>query len=566
MAKKKRHHPGSPVPARVAQDYALIEQELDGIETAVEDPTRAQAQTRLDQLFRHRRQLPEVLFRRLLSGRTRHVPLMLGLLDLSAAERSEGYLRRILAAPESPDPVRYFVRQRMGWPIEDEVSGRRAFLGTLRDAPATLVEAVHQASASWPPDGNALTEVLNFLEVLPATEREPIVTRMAADLGAEAGWLLRALLHNDFARTARRALDGLLAHRPPGAEAAVRRLAETASNTNVRRDARKALQRLAGEPAQLPAAKALPPLDDLVASVYDLSGAQTMWVVRTESADLCMFANFLCQDGSGLVSVLGLRFSSLDVVDAMQDYSESNGPPLIGIELAAARAIIAEALEENARSGEPVPPEFEFWEPVLHDSYPPPAADTSVVTSLDDTPYAGRHDLIERSGELAEHVCFIGWAYDSEDVWRHIRGLPPPLLEPWTAQDYAKLTDRLVNDAEAARLRRLLGRQAWLLEQEGEEEARDVALAVAAALAASRRGERARIPFILAIIERSIAGLFSGLLPDDDQDDDLDVFLTALPILTPPPLDQPPPLTAPKLRLVGGPAVPRPRKRNLSRG
>ena len=68
MARQKQRG-GTRLPARVAQDYAALDRVLDRMETAMLAGQPAEAQAILETVWKQRRQMPEVLTRRLIEGR-----------------------------------------------------------------------------------------------------------------------------------------------------------------------------------------------------------------------------------------------------------------------------------------------------------------------------------------------------------------------------------------------------------------------------------------------------------------------------------------------------------------
>ncbi|MGH2604247.1 MAG: hypothetical protein ACRDJ9_33280, partial [Dehalococcoidia bacterium] len=380
--------------------------------------------------------------------------------------------------------------------------------------------ACGQATVFWPPDGEVLDEVLAYIEVLPPDRAVAVVERIVAELDRAAAWLLHALLHGDDRGLVRLALREIDRLRPPGSAGAVQRLADTTRDAKLQREAVDLLHHLRA-PAEPLEPVPLPPLDRVLASIIDGSGTQVVCVIRRPVDEGAVtFANLLCQDDWGLKGVLGALHSTPEMLAEALDHFEEDGIHLVEVDLATARGIVAAAIEENAASGRPIAAEFEFWEMLLHDSYPPPAGEPLIAAELDDAPHTGRADLVEQGGDLLDHPAFDAWTFDPILTGRAMDGVPPPIAEDaWTERQYRPLIKRLVDRRERDRLRRGLRRQAWLLDRDGDADARDTALATAAALADAKPDDLAKLPFLRHMVEHSVDEFLQPLaLPPLDDD------------------------------------------------
>jgi hypothetical protein len=125
------------------------------------------------------------------------------------------------------------------------------------------------------------------------------------------------------------------------------------------------------------------------------------------------------------------------------------------------------------------------------------------VPELDDAPLAGRHDLLPAGEDLPDHDAFDSWGFEPDHVIEALSHTPPPRGR-WTNRQYRPLITRLVPPPERDRLRRNLRRQAWLLEQSGDYETRDVALATAAAMKDAKPADLVRLPFLRHLVEHSV--------------------------------------------------------------
>lgn len=468
----------SPQEARGAGEPAVVNSALEPLieraERAVLAGDLATLRALVGQLWPDRHALPELLTRRLVEGRTRAPLLTLELLGGFAGRAATPYLQRVADDAAVADLVRWSARRRLGWPERGQARRRLAFLAALRDPDRALVDAVAQATAAWPPDGELLDEVLGYLVALPAPRRQGVLRRIAAQLGARAGWLLHAALFLDDAATPRLALAEIARLRPPGAAEAVARLAATARSRQLRDAAATTAQRLRLRVLDrlAPAPARLPPLTEALLSALDGAGYQLACVVRQWPDGLCWVVYCLLHAEAGLRAVTGLSRATADLLAAQLAGVQERGVALVAVGLPALRGAVQRALTRSAAAGRRVPPSFELWEPALHDQYPPPPDEPVLEVALDDRAYVARTDLVAASGALAEHPFFRAW---------------------WLPE---------LADAARGRLRERLCHQAWLLERADDHRARDQALAVAARLAAGPPAEVAHLPFLRQLAAR----------------------------------------------------------------
>jgi hypothetical protein len=506
-----------PGPTRVLSQ-ADVERMLDDFEGALLGGDGAAVPGLVERLWQVRSRLPEPLTRRLIDGRTQVPGLLLELLGGFAGGRARTYFRRIAESRDAPDITRFGAQRRAGWPERGEAKKRRAFLETLRDADGTLVEAVEQGTEGWPPSGDVLQEVVGYLLALPAARQRALIERAVEGLGARAAWLLYALLHVDGPEIQRLALGELVRLRAPGAAGPIGRLGKTTRHPDLRAEAGAAVQRLGLQvvdrraPAEsLP----LPPIDRALLSLVDGDGGQVILVVRRLQDGPLLMADIFWNDHWGIKSAFGASRAAPDVVEEIVEGLEDEGIALVEADLAAVRGVLAAALEVNAASGHGLPPEFELWEPLVHDAYPPPSGEPLAVPELDDGPYLGRRELVRSSGRLADHPFFESWGFDAASTSYAMLGTPPPSGSRWTDRQYRPLIEQLVDSGAGARLRQRLRRQAWVLEQDGDTEARDLALATAAQLAGADSADLVKQPFLRRLVERSvmkmIGAMFSGI-------------------------------------------------------
>ena len=456
-------------------------------------------------------QVPELVTRRLIDGRTGVPAYWFDFLEATTGRQALKHLRRIAEDPAAADIVRFGARRRAGWPQRGAAKRRQAFLATLKDAESTLVAAADQATWSWPADGNILEEVLGYLAVISPERRLAVARRVGETLGGRATWLLRGVLHIPDPPTQRLALDWLVRLRDPGAAGPVARLAKTAKDGQVKSEAAAAAQRLrlravGGKP---PEPQTLPGIDRALLSAIDSDGGQVVLIVRKHDEHTRMVTNILLDDQCGIMGAMGLSRCVPEQVAGEVDELVNGGVPMVEVDLAAARWVLEQSVEINGATGHALPPEYEVWELLAHDSYPPAEDEPTVVAELDDTPYRRRADLVKASGQLVDHPFFRIWTLPPEQTAAAMLRTPPPLGPDLGDRQYRRMIQELVDEPMLAGLRQRLRHQAWLLERSGDMAARDMALAVAAQLAEGKASELGKQPFLRGLVNRS---LFVGLL------------------------------------------------------
>ena len=512
MARSKKPSAGKPKPAPVTRINPEVEQTLDRIDEALLGGDPAQVPTLVEQLWRSRRSLPEILTQRVITGRARIPAFTFDLLGGFAGAEAAKYLRRIAATPQLLDIVRWGARRRASWPERGQAKRRLEFLATLQDADETLVVAVDQGTVTWPPDNDILEEVLAYLLVLPSERRQAAVTRIAAAIGLRAGLLLHAVLHIDDPATQRLALSELLRLREPGAAAPIARLARTARDAGIRAEAKAAARRLRLRPVEDAAAfppLPLPPVEDVTITGIDGDGGQVVIVVRRLAEGVFAMVDVLYKDNWGIKDSLGASRATVDRTEFILESLQLEDIEAVAGDLAAARSVIAMAIEDNAATGQPIPPAFELWEPLLHETYPPADDEPVATTELDDAPYGDRRDLVRMSGALADHPFFESWGFERADMVVALFTTPPPGRSGRLGdRQYKRLIEQLVTPDVRETFRRRLRRQAWLLQKDDDEPARDLALATAAHLASATPAELSKLPFLRALVDHSIAHLY----------------------------------------------------------
>jgi hypothetical protein len=496
---------------------AEIEHLLNVLDAAMLEGDQAGVAAATDRLWAHRRQLPALLVERLIGGRAQIPGLAFELLGGFAGPTvGERALRRVAAAP---DIIRWGARRRVGWPQRGEARARLEFLLSLKDADATLVEAVVQAGWAMLPDIEVLEEVLAYLAILPAERRQAVVQRALGEPEPSPAlpWLLRAVLHVPDPELVRLAIGELVRSRDRAAAGALRRLAQTTRDAGLRTEAEAAERRLRLQLVDRPSPtweeEPTPwlPLEAVHLSAVDGAGAQVLLLLRHWEAGTRLVADVLQTDTWGLKDAFGRYRAPAGELASLSVEFFRTGVGLVEADLPSARGALITALATNVATGRPVPPTFELWEPFFHDTFPPTTDEATAVPELDEAAFASRADLVRRSAALLEHPFFESWFFNPDEIGPLLDGV---VLGPGgrlKEVQYGPLIRQLVDAPLRERLRQRLRRQAWILDRDGDGRARDLALAIAASLAEATAAGLTKHPFLRAMVDASLDSLLPAL-------------------------------------------------------
>jgi hypothetical protein len=497
------------------------EEQIQRLLEELEEATRSDEPQRVvalaDQLWASRRAVVPVLVDRLTSGKTTAPLVLLQLLPTFAGSGARQQLSKVARDTRTADIVRFSARRRLGWPERGEAKARVAFVSSLRDGVATLVEALDTLrGAPYPLGGETLEEVLKYLLVMPSAQAREVVTLGVRMMGRQIAWLLRALLHAREPSLRDIALDGILEIGDPGATAAMERASKISGHPDFASRVKDATQRLVSEQQATEGMRSaeplpLPPIHSTYLSAIDGGGGQVAIAVRRQGESLMVMSQFYLQEGWGVKDTLGLEnlpweaMKELyetwgDRLDALRGEREGEEIPLVEVDASALRGALAQAERINLATNHRFPREFEIWEPLLHDQ-DPPASDEPVVTpELDDTGYLDRDDLYRRSDELLQHRLFGSWLFEPAEVASVLEKSLPPAASKLTVRQFRPIIDALLDDVTRRGLRDRLRRQAWLLRHSGDEEEAEIALAAAAGLAEGHPSELARHPLLQQMV------------------------------------------------------------------
>lgn len=468
----------------------------------------------LAEVWRLRTQAPAVLAERLAGQRAAVPDFAFDLLRGFAGSSSPSVLRRIYDDPRAPDLTRWAARRRAPWPEHGEARARLAFLAELRAPDEALLRALAVASASKPPDGEVLHELLAYLGVLPPERAQRILVTAIAEPPPRLEWLLRGALHLPKPPIQQLLIDELVRRRDLASADALARLAVSAASPEIRQAAATAGRRLmiseVGRSVASADAAEWPLLEHIFASPIDGDGGQTLLLTRTwPVGGQTLVVHVFHKDGWGLKDVIGIsRESAEDVQDTLMTFL-SQGIPLVEIDLATARGILAHAVARNAATGHALPPAFEVWAPFFHDHFPPLPDEQIVPAELPHSQLARHTPLPKKSAQLLAHPFFDAWFFNPDEIAPQLESRPDWLSGLSSPRGYASILAALLDDQQQELLVSRLQRQARLLEYVGDQQARKMALAVAASLARKDVSPDQQ-PFLREMVDRSVRNLLLG--------------------------------------------------------
>ncbi len=469
----------------------------------------------LDQLEATGKKGREAILRRILENRSENPGVSLILLNIIAGDNASEYMLRVANGKMVDDKLRFIARMLAPWSMGTADQERAVFLNSLKDPVGTLVSGVASAFTQPFPILRTLDSVVHFLCVMDSEPRNAVLSRVSQSQPEGAPWLLRAALHMGDAETQRLALKELMRLGSFASVPAIQRLAATTGQPEMRQEATEAAARLAGlasttlETGRL----VMLPVDRDFLSEAGVRGEQTGMVIRGPDAEgEYVLMELVMDDLEGIDrEILGETGATEEQISAILDVHTEAPIDLVDVDVADVRGRVAAALSTHAGRSIPIPPAFEIWEPLLHDSFPPAAAEPVEKPELPDAGYVFRHDLVEASADLLAHDYFANWLLDSPAIADLLAEVPPPQDGILRDAEFRRFIPGVMTDEKRAQLRTALRRQAYLLDQGGDEAERDTALAVAAELGRGDMESLIKLPFLQALVVETIIYLMSGL-------------------------------------------------------
>ncbi len=161
---------------------------------------------------------------------------------------------------------------------------------------------------------------------------------------------------------------------------ALQRLLVAGGDKNRLKAARRALYRLSQRgvpvapvaPAPAPAPVFEEPVLAALASPYDGSGTQLMWVVRQNRWGDLRLAVFMLSDEEGVKECFGLDPCSKKEWQRQREWAGEEDIPMTAVGLSACRWLIAQAREINQASDSDLPAELDRWQRLLESSQAQP--------------------------------------------------------------------------------------------------------------------------------------------------------------------------------------------------
>ena len=460
-------------------------------------------------LWRHHGLVADAAMDRLVSGQARMPEMTMDLIGGFVGRGQERYYRRVAESPAAPGGVRLRARKRLAWPERREDTARAAFLHTLADPAHAMAELVIEADRLVPVVED-LREVVGYLKAVAADERSRLLVPLldAASHTDAWLWLARALLHIPDPVLQPALLRAAVDHRDGLAAGSVARLACTAADPAVRREAEAALARWRMAGAVPPDGRArwdwepAMPIRELWLTNVDGDGAQAALIVRGQPDHPPVFCHFVWRDTWGPRDAYGHTLRPADDTGEVVDAMQAGGVPMVrvgGDVEAVAAACVRAMVAASAASRRAWPPVMEVWAPLVS---PTAAADPSSTASpwgehltLDDAPYRRRQRLRDLGDELLDHRFFVSWSLDGARVRRAL---------PRIAGNPLDLLSATLRPADLTRLRMRLRRQAWLLEHAGDRRARDITLAAAAGLGEATRTDLDQHAILRGMLTRTL--------------------------------------------------------------
>jgi hypothetical protein len=160
-----------------------------------------------------------------------------------------------------------------------------------------------------------------------------------------------------------------------------------------------------------------------MASTYDGSGTQLVWVVRQNRWGDLRLAVFMLNDEVGLKDCFGLAPCSKKEWQRQREWATEEDVPMTEVGLSACRWLIEQAREINQVSGAELPAELDRWERLLESSQAQPWPEELSPDHLHAHP-----ELLAESKRLVKAEECQGWL-PGENLEQHAEELDEALLQ-----------------------------------------------------------------------------------------------------------------------------------------
>jgi hypothetical protein len=242
-----------------------------------------------------------------------------------------------------------------------------------------------------------------------------LLARLAQQGQVQAVPLLELAASGSDGDLALAAIEALGTVRATEAAQALQSLAASGGDKARLKAARRSLYRLSQLGVQLPPLASVPapapvfeePVVAAMASPYDGSGTQLMWVVRQNRWGDLRLASFLLSDEQGVKDCFGLDPCSKKEWQRQREWAAAEDVPITEVGLSACRWLIAQAREINQASGSELPAELDRWERLLESSQAQPWPEELSPDHLHAHP-----ELLAESRRLVKAEECQGWLPD----------------------------------------------------------------------------------------------------------------------------------------------------------
>jgi len=397
--------------ARTVEHEIAVQGMFEALETALEARDAETVQRAIQELKQHRTAAAKECERRLLKPRSSASVFLVDLLQTLTIPKHEAALHRVAKNRTAPDYVRFSAQRLAGWNTTDVAGQRLTFLDSLSN-PTGILTSIASAEMTLSVDGiAAIEEVLRYLQAMPANRRLGVVANMADAMSESFTSLASALAHVDDPQLQELVIAWLREHSSGPTVGVLERVSRTAIDPGIRLAAAEAAFYSTGNAGRQATDREieqikLPAIGTTMLSNVDSDGEQIVVLSRERAPGWIGFVQLYWDDTTGVRDIFGVAYAPAESLEDIRDDFEAEGRGAVEASPGEVRGIFQAALEVSARTGHPLPPEFELWEPFIHDAWPVDDNESVETTELDDAPFAGRDDLVAASAELFEHEWF----------------------------------------------------------------------------------------------------------------------------------------------------------------
>lgn len=461
---------------------------------------------------------PEAITRRLIEDREPVSGPMLLMLSEIAGDDMDVYLNRIATNRATPDMTRFESRRILGFDEAHEVPERTRFLKSLKDGLGILAQATKIIGLSWPAHTYLPEEVLAYLAALVPSRQRAAIVRIRDEAGPYAIPILHALLHFEEPATQRLAIDALASFHFAGSQAPLERIRAAATDPGIREHATTVLQEVTFDLTTIPPADdEMPPFppDDIgrpdrtVVGPLLATGEQSLFVIRHRSDLIADVIEFVTDDVAGVLEAIRTPSVPLGDIETLIFATIGDDADYVDVPPAAARGLLAMAIDTSIENGFGFGLDLEFAEPFVHDTWPVEPHEPVIDPVLDDTGFETRNDLVEQSAVLLGSGLMPDWSFDPFGAMQLYIPEDVKNAGNWSEQDISQAVEAMATPEEVARIPQRLRRVAYMLDLTGDKHLRDTALAVSASLCDPESIDLTSNAFLQAMARETLLSLSS---------------------------------------------------------